>query len=252
MTTPPPLHVRDLVCRYGDRLVLDRLSLDLHAGEILGVVGALGAGVSTLIKGILLLVAPRAGKVQVYAKPHALASSRALIAYLPEDVQTPGHLTGKDVISMARSIQGETTATSSIEELSIDLDLPLERLLRPTRDYSKEDVQKLGLIALLSTGRPILLLDQPMTWIGGSARAGLTRRLREHAARGGAVLLGAHDVAEPDGIADRLLTLKEGRLQADANDGPSNDAPFDEKRPPLHALAEGRSNPGVTTSMDAA
>lgn len=244
MTAAAPLHVRDLTGSYGDRLVLDRLSFDLHAGEILGVVGALGAGVSTLIKGLLLLVAPRAGQVLVFSKSHALASSRALIAYLPENVRTPGHLTGYDVITMSRTVQGEAIARPSIEELSIDFDLPLERLLRPTRDYSKEDVQKLGLIALLSTGRPILLLDQPMMSIGASARAGLTSRLRDHAAQGSAVLLGAHHLADHDGIADRQLILTEGRLRADGL--------ADEKRRPHHALDERGSGLAVMTSLETA
>lgn len=214
MTSAPPLHVQGLTCYYGDQLVVDRLSLTVHAVEILGITGAAGAGISTLIKAILLLVAPRAGQVHIFSKPHELASSRALLAYLPEDVQTPGHLTGYDVINMTRTVHGEAKTRASIEELAIDLDLPPKRLIHPTRDYAREDIQKLGLIALLSMERPILLLDQPMSWISAPARTGLISRLKDHTSKGGAVLLGSHLIGDHHGIADRLVTLKDGRLQA--------------------------------------
>lgn len=213
MTSAPPLNIQGLTCYYGDQLVLDRLSLTLNAGEILGITGAAGAGISTLIKATLLLVAPRAGRVLVFSKPHELSSSRALLAYLPEDIKTPGHLMGYDIINMTRTVHGEEKAKASVDELAIDLDLPLKLLARPTRDYTREDIQKLGLVALLSMDRPILMLDQPMASISPAARRGLTSRLQDHVTKGGAALLGSHFVDDHHGIANRLATLKDGQLQ---------------------------------------
>lgn len=210
---PTPLEIQDLTCRYGDRLALDRLSLILNAGEILGIAGAPGAGISTLIKAILMLVAPQAGRVLIFAKPHELASNRNLIAYLPETIQPPGHLTGYDVINMARTVHGEAAATPSIDELAADLDLPLSLLAHPTRRYARDDIQKLGLVTLLSMERPLLILDQPMAHIGPATRKGLLSHLTNHAAKGGAVLLGSHNVDDHRNIADRLLVLKDGQLQ---------------------------------------
>lgn len=216
MTSATPLSVQDLTCCYGDQLVLDALSFALNAGEILGISGAKGAGMSTLIKALLLLVAPKSGRVLVFSKPHELPSSRSLLAYLPEEITTPGHLTGHDVINMTRTIHGEVKARNSIDELASDLDLPPERLIHPTGDYTKEDHQKLGLVALLSTERPILLLDQPMAHIGPSARAGLINHLRQYASKGGAVLLGSHQANDHQEISDRLVTLKDSRLISSA------------------------------------
>ncbi len=213
MTSAPVLHVQDLICSYGNQTVLDNLSLTLDEGEILGVAGAAGGGMSTLIKAILMLIAPQAGRILVFSQPHELSSSRAHLAYLPENLQTPGHLTGYDVVSMAGTVQGKSQR--SVEELAIDLDLPLKHLAHPTRGYAAEDIQKLGLVALLSMDRPILLLDQPMLHIGPEARAGLGRRLHDHAAKGGSVLLGSHVIDDHQDIADRIVTLRDGRLHGE-------------------------------------
>ncbi len=70
---------------------------------------------------------------------------------------------------------------------------------------------------MLSTGRPILLLDRPMSDLEPGARAGLRHRLNRHAANGGAVLIGSHAVEDHQNIVDRLVMLKDGRLiEADA------------------------------------
>ena len=83
----PLLEIEALTCRYGDLLALDSVSMTLDAGEILGVTGAPGAGMSTLIKAIMMLVAPQDGIVLIKGNPHNFASSRAHIAHLPEDIR---------------------------------------------------------------------------------------------------------------------------------------------------------------------
>lgn len=212
MTSAPPLDIENLTCCYGDRVVLDELFLTLNAGEILGLAGAQGAGMSTLIKAILLQVAPRHGRVLIFSEPHELASSRSCLAYLPEEITIPGHLTGYDVVNMTRTVHGEPKAKSSIDDLASALDLPEKRLVHPTHDYTREDSQKLGLIALLSMEKPILLLDQPMIHLSDMAREGLIEQLRAYAGKGGAVLLASHDEGDHAAVADRVLMLDGGRV----------------------------------------
>ncbi len=186
--------------------------MTLEAGEILGVTGASGAGMSTLIKAIMLLVAPQAGQVLIKGQHHGLASARAHIAYLPETVRPPGHLTGHDFIAMTRTVQPGEAAPVDIGALATDLDLKPALVALPIRRYAKDEVQKLALVALLATGRPILLLDRPMSDLEPSARAGLRHRLRRHADDGGAVLIGSSCIEDHHDVVDRLLMLKEGRL----------------------------------------
>lgn len=231
MSATPPLQIDQLTCCYGATPVIDHLSFTLEAGEILGIAGAEGAGVSTLLKAVLLLVAPKSGRVLIFAKPHELASSRSQLAYLPEEINVPGHLTGYDVVNMTRTVHGEVKAKSSIDDLARRLDLPEQRLIHPTRDCTKADSQKLGLIALLSMEKPILLLDQPMSHIGPEAKAGLTDCLRAYVAKGGAVLLGSHRQDDHQGVSDRLITLEKGKMVTMATSGKKGDlAPISPRR----------------------
>lgn len=218
MTSAPPVRVQNLICHYGNRRTLDGVSLTLEAGEILGVTGAAGAGTSTLIKAIMLLVAPRGGRVLVRGRSHELASSRTVIGYLPEEPRPPGHLTGRDVIAMTRAVQIDRCGVrrpvedDGIDALAIDLELDPNLLAHPVRRYAKDDVQKLALVALLSTNREIFLLDRPMADLEPGARAGLRHRLKGHADHGGAVLIGSSRIEDFHDVAGRLLILSDGRL----------------------------------------
>ncbi len=220
MTSAPPLSLQAVTCRYGDQIALDQVSLTLETGETLGVTGTPGAGMSTLIKAVMMLVAPQSGRVSIMGKPHDLASSRAHIAHLPEAIRPPGHLSGGDFITMTHTMQPGSARDADLADLASlagDLEFDPNLFSHPIRRYAKEDVQKLGLIAILSTGRPILLLDRPMSDLEPGARAGLRHRLNRHAANGGAVLIGSHAVEDHQNIVDRLVMLKDGRLiEADA------------------------------------
>ena len=217
MNSTPPLSLQTVTCRYGEQIALEQVSLTLETGEILGITGAPGAGMSTLIKAIMMLVAPQSGRVLIMGKPHDLASSRAQIAYLPENIRPPGHLSGTDFITMTNTMQPGPVGDADLPGLAGDLEFDPGLFAHPIRRYAKEDVQKLGLIAMLSTGRPILLLDRPMSDLEPGARAGLRHRLKRHAASGGAVLIGSHAVEDHQDIVDRLVMLKGGRLiEADA------------------------------------
>ena len=207
-----PLRVETLTCRYGDRLALDQVSMTLEAGEVLGVTGAPGAGMSTLIKAIMMLVAPQSGRVLIKGQPQELPSSRALLAYLPEELRPPGHLSGNDFLTMTRSLQSANGGPGDVTAIAADLDFDPGLLAHPIRRYAKDDIQKLGLISMFATGRPILLLDRPMSDLEPAARAGLRHRLKDHAAHGGAVLIGSHAIEDHQDVVDRLVMLKDARL----------------------------------------
>lgn len=212
MTSACPLSVEALTCRYGERVALDRVSMTLETGEVLGVTGASGAGMSTLIKAIMMLVAPQNGRVLIKGQPQELPSSRSQLAYLPEELRPPGHLAGKDFLAMTGTMQAATGGQDDIAALATDLNFDPDLLTHPIRRYAKDDIQKLGLISLFATGRPIILLDRPMSDLDPAARAGLRHRLKDHAANGGAVLIGSHAIEDHQDVVDRLVMLKDARL----------------------------------------
>jgi ABC-2 type transport system ATP-binding protein len=72
--------------------------------------------------------------------------------------------------------------------------------------------QKLGLLAMLATDLPLLLLDEPMSGLDPKARRLVKHHLAAYRARGHAILLGSHMAADHDGLCDRIAILDQGRL----------------------------------------
>jgi ABC-2 type transport system ATP-binding protein len=150
--------------------------------------------------------------VLIMGRPHELASSRDHVAYLPETIRPPGHLSGADFITMTRTVQSGQAEETDVDRLAGDFHFDRSLFKHPIRRYAQDDVQKLGLIALFSAARSILLLDRPMSNLDATARAGLRHRLRRHAAGGGAVLISSHAIEDHQDVVDRLVMLKDGQL----------------------------------------
>ncbi len=209
---PPAIRIERLVARYDATEVLSDVSLDVLAGEALGLVGLHGAGKTTLLKSILLLVRPSAGRVLLFGEDHAAPASRAQLAYLPERFQPPGDLAGHDFVRLTLAFHRRRASRAQVARLAEALDLDPLALTRPIRSYAKGMVQKLGVLATLLADRPLLVLDEPMSGLEPKARARLKQQLANYRARGRTILLSSEILADHDGLCDRVAVLHQGRL----------------------------------------
>ena len=98
---------------------------------------------------------------------------------------------------------------SHASRMCADLDLEVEALNRPTREYSKGMSQKLGLVATFLSGKELYVLDEPMSGLDPKARVLVKRRMREHLASGGGVFLSTHTLSDAEEFCDRLAILTE-------------------------------------------
>lgn len=209
---PHAIEIAGLCSRYGGTAVLEDITLNVRQGEILGLAGLDGAGKSTLIKSILILVAPVAGSVHLFGETHEQPSSRAKLAYLPEKFQPPSHLPGHDFVRLSLAFYGRRVRRAVVCGLAEEIDLDPAALRRPIRSYSKAMAQKLGILATLLTDRPLLILDEPMSGLDPKARSLLKRQLAAARARGRTVFMSSHILADHDGLCDRVAVLHQGRL----------------------------------------
>jgi ABC-2 type transport system ATP-binding protein len=210
--TPPAIEIEGLCAGYGRTPVLHDISLSVHQGETMGLIGLNGAGKTTLLKSILMLLAPAAGSVRLFGAPHETPASRARLAYLPERFQPPGHLSGHDFVRLSLAFYRLPADPAAAAALAGALDLEPQSLARPVRSYSKGMGQKLGLLATLLTERPLLILDEPMSGLDPRARIGLKGQLARRRERGHATLMSSHDLADLDELCDRIAVLHRGRL----------------------------------------
>jgi ATP-binding cassette, subfamily F, member 3 len=230
------LQVRDITKRFGDVLVLDRISFNLNRGERAGLIGPNGCGKTTLLRIVTGEIASDRGAVQL-----APASLRA--GYLPQALDWPDGATVGDVLRAAQgereaaegrlarlaealaTVQGAALATAldeydralaeyqalGGERLRADADAVLAGLGmadvaqdRPVRALSGGQKTRLGLARLLLTEPNLLLLDEPTNHLDISALAWLEEYLAGYL---GAVLIISHDRAFLDRTVTRILAL---------------------------------------------
>lgn len=206
------IEIAGLCARYGRDEVLKDIALQVHEGEILGLMGLNGAGKTTLLKAILMLVVPAAGTVLLFGQPHDQPSSRSRLAYLPERFQPPSHLCGHDFVRLSLAFHRERVSRAVSCALAEELGLDPAALRRPIRGYAKGMAQKLGVLVTLLTARPLLILDEPMSGLDPKARSLLKRQLAAARARGRTILMSSHVLADHDELCDRVAVIHQGQL----------------------------------------
>ncbi|HEV7909262.1 MAG TPA: sugar ABC transporter ATP-binding protein [Pseudonocardiaceae bacterium] len=207
------------------------VSLHVREGEILGLVGLVGAGRSEILETVYGAHRPSAGRVTVDGKPLApgrvTAAVRAGIGLAPEERKSQALLMHD---SVARNISvaslGRYARLGFIDrraELldarkhSEELDVRPADIRRDVRTLSGGNQQKAVLARWLLRGCRLLLLDEPTRGVDVGARAELYRVIRSLADSGVAIVLVSSEVPEVLGLADRVVVLREGRVVREAD-----------------------------------
>jgi ABC-2 type transport system ATP-binding protein len=206
------IRVDGLVKAYGERTVLDGVSLDVRHGELVALLGPNGAGKTTTVEIIEGYRGADGGSVRVLGVDPA-AGGRALRARIGLMLQGGGVDIRARPLETLRQYAGFHAYPRSPDEL---LDLVDLRAVASTafRRLSGGERQRLGL-ALALVGRPeVLILDEPTAGLDPEGRAlvrGIVAALR---GEGMAILLTSHDLADVERMADRILVLRDRRIVA--------------------------------------
>jgi len=204
----------DVRKEYGAVTAIDRLSLQVKAGEVIGLLGHNGAGKTTTIKLLLGMTAATAGEVRVLGQSPRGRGAKALRmqwGYLPESVRFYEQLTGREVLTYF----GRLKRVASPERDALLEQVGLTQAAdRRVKTYSKGMRQRLGLAQAL-LGRPrLLLLDEPTVGLDPIATRELYDTLDQLRRRGTTVILSSHVLAGIERHVDRVAILRKGLLQA--------------------------------------
>jgi ABC-2 type transport system ATP-binding protein len=212
-----PLQVERLGRRYGRLVGLDRLDLELRAGECVALIGANGSGKSTAVRAIAGLLEPSEGTVRIDGHdPHVEPDgelARAALALVPDapllydDLTVRQHL---ELVALAHGVAGDG-AEGRIGALLDRLGLTARADFLPA-ELSRGMRQKTGLACALVRPARLLVLDEPVVGLDPPSQALLAELLLEAKRGGTAVLLTTHQMRFADGVADRALLLDEGKV----------------------------------------
>jgi ABC-2 type transport system ATP-binding protein len=217
----PALRVAGLIKRYAGVTALDDVSFSVGSGEIVGLLGPNGAGKTTTINGILGVLEPTAGEVQIdsidIAKARALALTRANFAAVYASL--PGNLTVRQNLRFFGLLYSIEALASRVDELLEEFDLKHLRDIRCGLLSSGEQTRAALAKALINRPR-LLLLDEPTASLDPSAAQIIRARIRSLAAQEGCgILWTSHNMQEVQAVCNRVLFLSRGKvlLEGDPN-----------------------------------
>jgi osmoprotectant transport system ATP-binding protein len=214
------VELRQVCFGYARRApVLDDFTLEVEAGEVVALVGASGAGKTTVLKLVNRLLVPGAGAVRVQGRdtgewdPIRLRRS---VGYVIQEIGLFPHLTVADNIAVVPRLEGweEGRVGRRVRELLELIGLPSDAYAsRWPDELSGGQRQRVGVARALAADPPVLLLDEPFGALDPLTRRQLQmefRRIQETLRK--TVLLVTHDTAEAMALADRIGVLHAGRV----------------------------------------
>jgi iron complex transport system ATP-binding protein len=235
----PLLELRDISWRAGANSILDGVSLEVRAGEFVGILGRNGAGKSTLLDIVAGLRTPSTG--HVLFEGHALHQrsprDRAQgIAHLPQSLRGDLAIRAESLVLMGRYVHAsswfESTGDRHLAEALMQRCHCWQFRDRLVNTLSGGERQRVFLAACLAQQPRLLLLDEPATFLDLDQQLECFAVLRDEARRGVACLAVTHDVNLAVRFCTRLIVLADRHVAFDQDAISALDAP-----PWLHAIS---------------
>lgn len=231
MATQRPRKARDDVLLRADRVTVGRrlrdVSLTVHAGEIVGLAGLVGAGRTTLLRAIAGLEPTAKGRLWIDDRevpwprdvPTAINHG---VAMVPEDRKGQGLVLGMSVVDnitlpnlrsvsrlgiVVRKRQRDAAGTALAS-----FDVPAHAAMLPVKDLSGGNQQRVLIAKWLFRTPRVLLADEPTRGIDVAAKAEVLNRLQDLADQGIGIVMASSELEEVLAVSDRVLVLADGEL----------------------------------------
>jgi len=212
--TPSAIRLEQISKSYGSISAVDRLSFDVHQGEIFGFLGLNGAGKTTTIRIILDLVRPTSGRAFVFGlscREQSL-SVRARIGFLPGELGFYEDMTGRATLKVLARLNDAIVDRARQAELLERMQLSARDLNRKIREYSTGMKRKLGIVQAFQADRPLVILDEPTEGLDPLMQDALYELLLDTRRRGRTVFMSSHVLSEVERVCDRIGLLRRGEL----------------------------------------
>ncbi len=211
----PALEIAGLSVSYGGARAVDDVSLTLRGGQVVALLGANGAGKSSLLRAVIGLVPAVAGRLVVdgrdLAKLPPEQRADAGLGYVPEGRRVFAGLTVRENIEVVVDGAARQRAGRVADMLALFPDLAAKSAERAWR-LSGGQQQMLAIARALARRPRVLLLDEPSLGLAPQVAATVFARLRAIADDGVAVLLAEQNAARALALADEAVVLAHGRI----------------------------------------
>ena len=220
----PILQVKELYKRFGGLVAVDHVSLDIHPGEVIGLLGDNGAGKSTLIKMISGVYKPDGGQIvlngEVVSFSTPLEARRRGIETIYQDLALCENLDASANIFLGREKMRRQLGFFSVLDRSYmlresrqvldQLDIRIPELRNPIRQLSGGQRQAVSIARAVYWNAHLMIMDEPTAALGVPEQLKvleLIRTLRNH---GVPVILISHNMQDVFAVADRVIVMRRG------------------------------------------
>lgn len=202
------LAIEELGVRRGGRIVIDKLTLAVNAGEIVGLVGRNGCGKTTLLSCVAGVLAPRDGRVivdgaSVWGSRRDRKRARRALGYVPEGADPPGFLLATELWSLCAASRGANPPSQELRDA-----LGLDELRDSALERMSLGQRRRACLGAAFLGPPkLLVLDEPDNGLDAKRLDSIVGLIKDHAADGGAAILASHDAGLLDQLAARVIRM---------------------------------------------
>ncbi len=217
MPSSPALAIRGLVKRFGEKLAVDHLDLDVPSGSFFGLVGPNGAGKTTTLSMATGLLRPDAGEVRLHGIDvwQDLVAAKRQVGVLSDGVRLFDRLTGRQLVVYAGLLSGldRDTAVARTNDLLQLLDLESAGGTLVV-DYSAGMTKKVALACAMVHAPKVLVLDEPFESVDPVSAANIRDILVGFVRSGGTVIVSSHVMDLVQRMCDRVAIVAGGRVLA--------------------------------------
>ena len=225
--SPPAILSTALGWTVGHRTIVTDVDFTADAGEVVAVVGPNGAGKSSILRLLAGDIVPSQGSVELggrnphRVKPVDLALIRSYLGPRPLDASA---FTVRDIVAMGRHPHRRSHATTAAQDEAIIHECMLATGVDTLADQvflhlSSGESRRVEIARILAQETPVVLLDEPTSWLDIGHQALVMRALRDRASDGTAVVAVIHDLNLASRFADRLVLMSSGGVAADGAPG---------------------------------
>ncbi len=207
VTDETAILIEGLMKSYGPVRALRGVNLEVRRGEIFGFLGPNGAGKTTTIRCLLDLIRPDGGRARVLGIDPQVdpVTVRRRVGYLPGELRLEDNLTVEQLLRFLNRLRGGQADWGHVRQLAERLDLDLRM---PTRNLSKGNKQKVGVVQALMHRPELLLMDEPTFGLDPLMQREVLRILVQAKAEGATVFFSSHILSEVQEVAETARLLQ--------------------------------------------
>jgi len=208
------IKIQNITKSFNGQVVVNNLSLEAKSGEIVGLLGANGAGKSTTLNLLLGFLTADSGSITINDKEihKNLKEIRNSIGYIPENVNLYTYLSGIENLDFFCRLANKKYSEKELEQFLSECGLPIESHHKKIEGYSKGMRQKVGIAIACAKNASIYLLDEPASGLDPLASNELSVLLKKLASNGATIIMASHDIFRVNETCTKIGILKNGVL----------------------------------------